>query len=342
MTDEHALFLKTFNPCSDRVEVIQQSLHDNLDEQAELELSAHIETCRRCKRYKGYLEAVENGFKNLPADLSEISPLASRELPPAVQDEMTHAMKRNLSRWLLETVRAIMYRQKMIVRYFYEDSDLKPLNYSIGRTMSICCSLKKMERLSRNNLSYLPEVELLVKNILNSQLPLPVSELILGLKASIALHKRTQPYDYYHQLYIAQDNLIQAETINHEALNVSCNADERSTIQNNLGVLAHRAGRLNEAAQYYQKSLKEVSVPTSSLNLALVYLDKKRTSDAYSQIAICFDNINGMPNPKLRGKLHRLCTRVLTFHFTDYQEIIYSNSKLKDLTNYLIGNKEND
>jgi hypothetical protein len=128
MSRYNSLFLKAFNPCADRVETIEKALRNELDEKATLELMDHIETCKRCHRYHGYMESVEQGFKNLPEDIAEISPQASLELPSALQDEMIQAMKRNLAKWMFEAARSIMHRQGMLMKFFTDYVDLIPIH----------------------------------------------------------------------------------------------------------------------------------------------------------------------------------------------------------------------
>lgn len=339
MTNEHALFLKIFNPCSDRVDAIQQLLQSSLNEQAARELIDHVETCKHCRRYQGYLESVENGFKNLPADISEISPVAARELPTALQEEMAQAMKRNLSRWLLESVRGVMYRQKLFDRFFLDESELQSLSLSLKQTQALCTSLKNMNGISPDDLSLFPEVEIFVQNSSIPQNVIAVQDIVSGLKVCITLHTSLKPYDYYHQLYVVQNKLDKAEKVNLEALNASSTAEQIGRVQNHLGGLAHRAGELDKAVEYYQQSLEKVSLPVSNINLALAYLDLNRGSDALVYIKNGFNVIDRISDLRLRGRFNNFCTSLLSSHYNEFNKVICSNKTLNNLTISIIGNE---
>ncbi|MBU0755621.1 MAG: hypothetical protein KJ645_10815, partial [Planctomycetes bacterium] len=190
------------------MEAIEKSLHDGLDEKSSLDLMDHIETCKRCRRFRGYLEAVEQGFRNLPVDLSEISPMASRELPTVLQDEMAQAMKRNLSRWLFETVRCVMHRDKMVGDSFHDEIELFPLNSTLNRTSSLYASISKTNRLDNNERIFLSDGELFIEKMSPKKKPIEIKTAIGAIKICLALHKNADPYCYLDHLYVANNRLL--------------------------------------------------------------------------------------------------------------------------------------
>jgi tetratricopeptide (TPR) repeat protein len=338
MSGYNSLFLKTFNPCADRVEDIEKALRNELDEKASLELMDHIETCKRCHRYHGYMESVEQGFKNLPEDIAEISPQATKGLPATLQTEMIQAMKRNLAKWMFESARTIMHRQGMVMKFFSASYDLIPIKIAISMSNKIFHSVNNIIITYNTSQNQLTNAKYLINDLEDSNLRFENNLVLDILKYSSSMdNSNLYPYHYINQLHMNNNKYSLACRINEEALNNNPPDYWKSRLYNNMGALYHLQGMFDNAIKFYNKSVNYLDYIEPHINLGFVFINLNKLSDATDQLKIGINLIEHSTSNIIRVKYRSILQSVFAEHYKIHKETIKSNLNLANLFNRIRG-----
>ncbi len=332
MSSYASLFLKQFNPCADRVESIEKSIREELDQHTLNELAGHIEKCKRCRRYHGFMESVEKGFREHEVASSEIGPIGLSKLPSKLQDEMSEAMKRNLSKWMFELGRGIMYKQGMITPLFLDLSEQFPFNDTITTSTKILKSLQKMDLSSHGDQANLSGSYLLLKSLkynsydnLNDNL-IQLFEHCLNIDTD-----NIKIYYYLPELYVINGNIKQSINITKTVLNNNISIFRKSTLLNNLGRFNYLLDNINKSIELYNDALSLYNNPIIYLNLGLVYLKLNKPEMTYDNYKKSFHNIDDF-NPSIKREgLYRYCLKYINYNYKKHTHLISSCDDLKNL-----------
>ena len=330
MSTHEPLFLQTFNPCPDRVEAIDKSLHDELDDKSLGELIDHMEKCRRCRRYRAYMEAVEKGFRDYEVASAEITPSLSADLPSALRVEMAQAMKRNLSKWMLEVSRNIMYRQGMFIRFFLGLSEVHDFDDSLQNTHNILTFLRSSGDLPADDRVTITESQYVLNKVdLSGDNRNFVADI---LKNCIHLHKyHMYPYLDLHQIFRKRSDFDASMKINADALKCDPDPVWKSVFINNIAGITQLKGFLAESTSLYKEALDNFKLPSVYLNLGMVFLEKGKLEESATNLESGVQLSCSYSSQQLRRKSKRYCSSFLDGHCLEHKDKIVTNERLKNL-----------
>ena len=314
-----------FNPCADRVEAIGRYIDGMLDAAAEAELSAHIETCHRCRGYRLFLEAADHGFREDVKSLS-IVPALTAELPTPLQEAMVETLKRNLSRWLSDAGRALMYREGMISPFFLDLHEAPSFDEALLASDTLLRSIRTFKVLSKEDAVLVDGVALLLQRPGPREASLRKISPLLFFSEAISIHK----YNHYAHCYQAEillrndelDSAIDILRIGIERLSPSSKAF-KSFLLNNIGVSYLFAHKLDVAKDWLNKARdadKEGMNPLPALNTAQCFLEDGEPDLAYERFIQAMELCEKVSPPRLSAFYRRYSERFIHDNIQHYRD----------------------
>lgn len=337
MSEHVPHFLKHFNPCADRVESIDKSLLGELDEQSTLELMDHVETCKRCRRYHGYMESVEKGFRGYSVDLHEVSPFATAGLPASMQEEIVQSMKRNLSKWMLEVIRNSIYINDLKTIFFLDHYELFPIKTTLNNTTNIIKSLNTLN-ISSTDTNLIEESNSHIAFLVDSNSLFDKNTVLSILDNCLILDKcNPLPYFYYDQILLSFKDYMGAIQLYDKALSNHLEPFYYSYLLNCKGIICNKIGNPKLALLLLKESIKYVNNPNTFINTGLINIQLGNIVDSICNFRRAFETTKNIHSIAIRNHTIEVFTKSIKHYYKKYSNIIDNNIELKSLLSNLIG-----
>ena len=328
------LLRSRFNPCADRVEAIGQYIDGMLDVAAEAELSAHIETCHRCRRYRLFLEATDRGFHEQEKVLTVV-PSLTAELPTRLKEEMVETLKRNLSRWFTDAGRELMYRGGLITPFFLDAYEGKPLETAIERSRSLLGAMKQLDMLSIECAQAVSESGLLLASLKSMERDHIDDYAVMFFALSLLFDPRNHyPYHYQSEQFMLTGKYDKAMGMLRSGLSNSHGALWKSYYLNNMGRTFLFKDDLQGATEYFERAKKEgeqLCNPLPDLNLALCRLKGRDAENALQHFEQALQCSVRMPSARLREGGFRYVGRFFSYYVPLHHELTRDHPGFKAL-----------
>jgi len=333
MTMHRPLFLSKFNPCPSRVDPIEKSLAEELDEQSMADLYDHMNKCQRCKRYHTYMEAVDQGFREHSLSADESVPNITKELPLPLQEEMVEAMKRNLSKWLLELGRGIRFRKGRVLSSFLDFRDTYPLNSVYSSIINIAKSFKDFRCITCDDSSLINHTSSLITSIETSS-DIRKQIIIDLLKACLLFNRyNLLTYFYKDQLYATTGDYQGAIKIVNDALSCNPSPSFDACLTNTLGRHTFCSGDIKKSIVLYKSAMVKTNLPSPVfyLNCGYSYLSISHLDKAASYFNKALYISDNWPSCSNRNIFNRFCSYFLKTAYINFNNRISSNENLRNL-----------
>jgi len=325
-------FIKYFNPCSKFVDAIDLSIRGELKEESTLHLMDHVEKCKRCRQYYVYMESLDKGFKDYKVIIHEISPFSTQGLPSSLQEEIAQSMKRNLSKWLLESVRHYIYQRNLLVKFFLDYYDIYPIDLSLNTSLQLIRSLKNLKPINKDDISLLNESYDLLSSLSHRYSSFNFKTACNILDISISLdNNHFLPFFFYDQILLNNNDFNSAMSINDFALNRKPSTIVKSYLLNNKGLIFQTIGQYDQAYNSFIDSIEIFDNPISYMNLGLTSIQRNNIDESLVYINKAHEIINKTFSNNSLIQIKKIFSLSLKQYYIKYSSTIGLNSHFREM-----------